>query len=65
MIAREPRKAFGTRHTREFKCMGRVVARINALEEEMRTRLDAGLTTASHGSEANRRAGFADLMSTD
>ena len=47
MIASVLRKAFGTRNTREFKRMERVVARTNALEEEMRARSDAGLTTAS------------------
>ena len=53
MVASVLRKAFGTRNTREFKRMERVVARINALEEEMRARSDAGLTTASHGSESS------------
>ena len=54
MIASVLRKAFGTRNTREFKRMERVVARINALEEEeVRARSDAGLTTASHGSESS------------
>ena len=51
MIARVLRNAFGTRNTREFKRMERVVARINALEEEMRARSEAALTTVSHGSE--------------
>ena len=44
MIASVLRKAFGTRNTREFKRMERVVARINALEEEMRARSVAALT---------------------
>ena len=53
MIASVLRKAFGTRNTREFKRMERVVARINALEDEMRASSDAGLTTASRGSESS------------
>ena len=55
MIASVLRKAFGTRNTREFKRMERVVARINALKEEVRARSDAGLATASHGSESSGR----------
>ena len=53
MIASVLRKAFGIRNTREFTRMVRVVARINALEEEMRAGSDAGLTTASRGSESS------------
>ncbi len=53
MVASVLRKAFGTRNTREFKHMERVVARINALEKEMPARSDAGLATASRGSESS------------
>ena len=43
MIASVLRKVVGTRNARELKRMGRVVARINALEDEMQARSDAEL----------------------
>ena len=44
MIASIVRKVFGTRNTRDLKRMRRVVARVNALEEDMKARNDAALT---------------------
>ena len=44
MIASIVRKVFGTRNTRDLKRMRRVVARVNALEEDMKARDDAALT---------------------
>ena len=43
MIASVLRKVVGTRNARELKRMGRVVTRINALEDEMQARSDAEL----------------------
>ncbi len=43
MIASVLRKVVGTRNARELKRMGRIVARINALEDEMQARSDAEL----------------------
>ena len=43
MIAQLVRKAVGTRNARELKRMGRVVARINALEEKMQALTEDGL----------------------
>ena len=43
MIATAIRKLFGSRNARELKRMGRIVTRINALEEGMRARSDAEL----------------------
>ena len=43
MIASIVRKMFGTRNTRDLKRMRRVVARVNALEEDMKARDDAAL----------------------
>ena len=44
MIASIVRKVFGTSNTRDLKRMRRVVARVNALEEDMKARDDAALT---------------------
>ena len=47
MIASMIRKAFGTRNARELKRMGRVVVRVNALEEAMRELSDDGLAAVT------------------
>ena len=47
MIASIVRKVFGTRNARDLRRMRRIVARINALEDEMKTRDDAALAAVT------------------
>ena len=47
MIAAMIRRAFGTRNARELKRMGRVVGRINALEERMQALSEDGLAAVT------------------
>ena len=47
MIASIVRKVFGTRNARDLRRMRRVVGRINALEDEMKARDDAGLAAVT------------------
>ncbi len=47
MIASMIRRAFGTRNARELRRMGRTVARINALEEEIRALSEDGLAAVT------------------
>ena len=47
MIASIIRRAFGTRNARELRRMGRTVARINALEEEMQALSEDGLAAVT------------------
>ena len=47
MIASIVRKVFGTRNARDLRRMRRIVARINALEDEMKARDDAALAAVT------------------
>ena len=57
MIATIVRKALGTRNARTLRRMGRVVARVNALEASTRALDDAGLTAVTPRLKARLAAG--------
>ena len=59
MIASVIRKALGTRNARELKRMGRVVARINALEDKMQALSDEGLAATTGALKARLADGEA------
>ena len=64
MIASVLRKVVGTRNARELRRMGRVVTRINALEDEMQARSDAELKalTGLYRQRLDAGESFDDLL---